>query len=43
MIGGMGGLTAGYSDLIDGQEKAEMMNPMAIMSNLEGGKMLMGS
>lgn len=42
MIAGMGGLTSGFSDLADGQDKAQMMSPMAILNNLEGGNMLMG-
>lgn len=42
MVGGMGGLTSGFSDLADGQDRANMMNPAAIMSNLEHGNMLMG-
>ena len=42
MIAGMGGLTSGFSDLAHAEDKAEMMNPLAIMGNLEGNKMLMG-
>ena len=35
MVGGMGGLT-GFSDLADGQERADMQDPAAIMSNVAG-------
>eukprot|EP00350_Pseudokeronopsis_sp_OXSARD2_P006002 CAMPEP_0170541416 /NCGR_PEP_ID=MMETSP0211-20121228/1153_1 /TAXON_ID=311385 /ORGANISM="Pseudokeronopsis sp., Strain OXSARD2" /LENGTH=66 /DNA_ID=CAMNT_0010844129 /DNA_START=532 /DNA_END=732 /DNA_ORIENTATION=- len=42
MIAGMGGLTQGYSDLVEGEDKNQMMNPQAIMDNLQGGKMLKG-
>lgn len=41
MVAGMGGLSSGFMDLVDGQDKAQMMNPQAIMQNLEGGNMLM--
>lgn len=43
MVAGMGGLTAGYSDLIDGEEKNQMMDPKAIMGNLQEAKMIGGS
>ena len=42
MVGGMGGLTQGFADLATGEEKAEMMDPRAVMGNLQGNKMLMG-
>ncbi len=42
MVGGMGGLTAGFSDLLDGTEKQEQMSSKAIMGNLEANKMIMG-
>ncbi len=38
----MGGLTQGYSDLADGQDKQQMMGQAAIMGNLQENKMLMG-
>lgn len=43
MTAGMGGLTQGYMDLVEGEDKAEFQNPMAIMDNLQANKMLMGS
>ncbi len=42
MVAGMGGLTQGFMDLVEGSDKNEMMNPAAIMGNLEHGNMLMG-
>lgn len=39
----MGGLSQGFVELADGQDRAQMMNPQAIMSNLEHGNMLMGA
>ncbi|CDW85039.1 UNKNOWN [Stylonychia lemnae] len=43
MTAGMGGLTQGFMDLVEGQDKQDFQNPAAIMSNLQGGNMLMGS
>ena len=43
MVAGMGGLTQGFMDLVEGQDKLEFQNPQAIMSNLEHGNMIMGS
>jgi hypothetical protein len=42
MVAGMGGLSQGFIDLADGQDRAQMMSPQAIMGNLEHGNMLMG-
>ncbi len=42
MVAGMGGLTAGYSDLVDAEERNIMMDPMAIMHNLNDNKMIKG-
>ncbi len=42
MVAGMGGLSQGFMDLVEGQDRAQMMSPAAIMSNLEHGNMLMG-
>ena len=42
MVAGMGGLSQGFLDLADGEDRAQMMNPAAIMGNLEHGNMLMG-
>lgn len=43
MVGGMGGLTSGFMDLVEGQDKLEFQDPSAVMSNLSHGNMLMGS
>jgi hypothetical protein len=43
MTAGMGGLTQGFMDLVEGQDKLEFQDPAAIMSNLSHGNMLMGS
>lgn len=40
MVGGMGGLTSGFSDLADGEDRAQLMNPQAIMNNLNDAKMI---
>ena len=42
MVAGMGGLSQGFIDLAEGQDRAQMMSPQAIMGNLEHGNMLMG-
>ena len=42
MVAGMGGLSQGFMDLVEGQDRANMMNPNAIMGNLEHGNMIMG-
>ncbi len=42
MVAGMGGLTAGFSDLADDQDRIDMMNPNKIMDNLTGSKMIKG-
>ena len=42
MVAGMGGLSQGFVDLADGQDRAQMMNPAAIMGNLEHGNMIIG-
>ena len=42
MTAGMGGLTQGYMDLVEGEDKAEFQNPAAIMGNLQANNMLMG-
>ena len=39
MVGGMGGLTS-FGDLAEQQDRDDMMNPMAVMGNLEGAKMI---
>lgn len=43
MIAGMGGLTQGYMDLVEGEDKKEMMSQQAIMDNLSDAKMIKGS
>ena len=42
MVAGMGGLSQGFMDLVEGEDRAQMMSPNAIMGNLEHGNMLMG-
>ena len=39
MVGGMGGLTS-FSDLADGEDRAQLMSPTAIMNNLNEAKMI---
>ena len=34
MVAGMGGLTQGFSDLADGEDRAQLMNPQNIVGNL---------
>lgn len=36
----MGGLTAGFSDLADGEDRAQLMNPQNIIGNLQEAKMI---
>jgi len=43
MVGGMGGLSNNFSDLIDGQEKMDMMDPSAIVGNLAHAGMIKGA
>lgn len=40
MVGGMGGLTSGFSDLADGEDRAQLMNPNAVMNNLNEARMI---
>ena len=40
MVAGMGGLTNGYSDLADGEDRAQLMNPQNIIGNLQDAKMI---
>lgn len=40
MVAGMGGLTAGFSDLADDQDRMDMMSSNKIMENLKGSKMI---
>mmetsp|Transcript_921 Transcript_921/g.1650 ORF Transcript_921/g.1650 Transcript_921/m.1650 type:complete len:251 (+) Transcript_921:12-764(+) len=42
MVGGMGGLTADFQALADGQDLQDLRNPAAIMGNLNNANMLMG-
>jgi hypothetical protein len=42
MVAGMGGLTSGYSDLVDAEERNVMMDPKAVMHNLSDNKMIKG-
>jgi len=43
MVAGMGGLTADYQALADGQDLADMRNPQAIVGNMNAGNMIMSS
>jgi len=40
MVAGMGGLTQGYSDLADGEDRAQLMNPQNIIGNLKEAEMI---
>ena len=40
MVAGMGGLTAGFSDLADDQDRMDIMSSNKIMENLKGSKMI---
>ena len=42
MVAGMGGLND-FSSLADGQDRIEMMNPNAIMGNLNEANMIAGA
>ena len=43
MVAGMGGLGNDFSSLADGQDRIDMMNPQAIMGNLNEANMIAGS
>jgi len=40
MVAGLGGLTQGFSDLADGEDRAQLMNPQNIIGNLKEAKMI---
>ena len=40
MVAGMGGLTQGFSDLADGEDRAQLMNPQNIIGNLKEAEMI---
>ena len=40
MVQGMGGLGAQFSDMADGQDRLDMMDPKAVMGNLQDAKMI---
>ena len=43
MAAGMGGLgSQDFSSLADDQDRRDMMNPAAIVSNMAGGRQIMG-
>ena len=42
MVAGMGGLGTDFSALADGQDRMDMMNPNAIMGNLDEAGMIAG-
>ena len=42
MVAGMGGLTNDFSGLADEQDRIDMMNPAAIMGNLDEAGMITG-
>ena len=43
MVAGMGGLGNDFSSLADGQDRIDMMNPNAIMGNLNEANMIAGA